>query len=85
MKILYQYVAPKVGAKIRLIEGTAFVPATPFQPATERRAFAVTLDIPGEYATFERYHDVEYAAGAFISTCEMFGDVMMRNQVVFVP
>ncbi|UGY23783.1 hypothetical protein HU675_0038530 [Bradyrhizobium septentrionale] len=85
MRTLYQYTDPKIGAKIKLVERTTLVPATPFQRATERKAFAVTLDIPGEYATFERYDDVEYAAGAFINTCEMFGDVMMRNHVVFLP
>lgn len=85
MRTLYQFVDPKLGAKIKLIERTTLVPATPHQPATDRLAFAVTLDIPGEYATFEPFHDIEYAAGAFISTCERYGDVLMRNRVVLVP
>lgn len=85
MKTRYQFTCPKTGARVRLIERKSFVPPTPFAPASERRAFAVTLSVPGEYATFESFYDLEYAASAFANTCEHFGGVTGANQMVFLP
>lgn len=87
MKTLYRYTDPKGFAKVRLVKRQTFVP-----PATqgaydggERKtetSFAVILDVTGEFAAFDNFSDIGYAASAFALLCDRFGGVTGPNQVV---
>jgi hypothetical protein len=85
MKTLYRYDAPKGVASVRLVERQTYVPPTPERPASQRRGFAVILDLPGQHAAFVPFHDMEYAASAFAVTCHQFGCTRTDNMPVFVP
>ena len=74
MKTLYRYTGPE-GVTVRLIERKTV------QPMSVDTSFAVAIDVPGEFAAFDTFHSLGFAASAFANMCERFGGVTQVGQV----
>jgi hypothetical protein len=82
MKTLYKFTAPHGAAKVRLVERRTLARPSMEKPPMERTSFAVILNVKGDVAVFDAFHDIGYAASAFANICDRFGGVTGANQVV---